>query len=309
MQSIATPKASYFQEIAHLPQRSAKSVVPRAGEVPCCSLAVQCRQRRGAERQKCHACIGGMSIIASALPIVDRARHPLCFRGRSARGIPQQYRSTACQGCGCVRNVDADVTLACSGSSWCWNQEKEANHDCQRSLCCMWTCRADGWDIRGRWFGVVVCGHTAAGSVGARRDDSMARGRDLDRTARNAVTGVDQRRIVPDYAIELPLFRGPIAPEAVIPKVENQPRSAALMPVSGPTELILAIVPPCAGECRLVRVTGMLIFSCTRTCVDFVLVAAGPPPPRRPPGERLEDEPPPPAIALWRIRLPPGIGK
>ena len=29
----------------------------------------------------------------------------------------------------------------------------------------------------------------------------MARGRDLDRTARNAVTGVDQRRIVADYAI------------------------------------------------------------------------------------------------------------
>jgi hypothetical protein len=34
----------------------------------------------------------------------------------------------------------------------------------------------------------------------------MARGRDLDRTARNAVTGVDQRRIVADYAIELPLM-------------------------------------------------------------------------------------------------------
>jgi len=32
------------------------------------------------------------------------------------------------------------------------------------------------------------------------------RGRDLDRTARNAVTGVDQRRIVADYAIELPLM-------------------------------------------------------------------------------------------------------
>jgi hypothetical protein len=67
--------------------------------------------------------------------------------------------------------------------------------------------RADGWDIRGRWVRRGRCGHTAAGSIGARRDDSMARGRDLDRTARNAVTGVDQRRIVADYAIELPLFR------------------------------------------------------------------------------------------------------
>jgi hypothetical protein len=33
----------------------------------------------------------------------------------------------------------------------------------------------------------------------------MARGRDLDRTARNAVTGVDQPRIVANYPIELPL--------------------------------------------------------------------------------------------------------
>jgi hypothetical protein len=62
----------------------------------------------------------------------------------------------------------------------------------------------------------------------------MARGRDLDRTARNAVTGVDQRRIVADYAIELPLFRGPITPEAVIFKGKNQPSSPALMKVNGP---------------------------------------------------------------------------
>jgi hypothetical protein len=40
----------------------------------------------------------------------------------------------------------------------------------------------------------------------------MARGRNLDRTARNAVTGVDQRRIVADYAIELPLFSWPPQP-------------------------------------------------------------------------------------------------
>jgi hypothetical protein len=33
---------------------------------------------------------------------------------------------------------------------------------------------------------------------------------------------------------------------------------------------ILAIVPPCAGECRLVRVTGVLIFENSRTCVALV---------------------------------------
>ena len=39
---------------------------------------------------------------------------------------------------------------------------------------------------------------------------------------------------------------------------------------------IVAIVPPCAGECRLVRVTGVLIFADSRTCVTCVLPAAGP---------------------------------
>ena len=40
--------------------------------------------------------------------------------------------------------------------------------------------------------------------------------------------------------------------------------------------LILAVVPPCAGECRLVRVTGVLIFTNARTCVAPVLLATGP---------------------------------
>ena len=47
---------------------------------------------------------------------------------------------------------------------------------------------------------------------------------------------------------------------------------------------ILAIVPPCAGECRLVRVNGVLIFANSRTCVACVFPqqacvfpAAGPP--------------------------------
>ena len=40
--------------------------------------------------------------------------------------------------------------------------------------------------------------------------------------------------------------------------------------------LILAIVPPCTGECRFVRVIGVLIFANPRTCVAFVLLASGP---------------------------------
>jgi hypothetical protein len=39
--------------------------------------------------------------------------------------------------------------------------------------------------------------------------------------------------------------------------------------------LILAIVSPCAEECRLVRVIGVLIFANARTCVASVLLAAG----------------------------------
>jgi hypothetical protein len=59
---------------------------------------------------------------------------------------------------------------------------------------------------------------------------------------------------------DLPVNRGPVAPEAVISKVRNQPSSSALMPVWAYMP-ILAIVPPCAGECRLVRVTRVLIFA------------------------------------------------
>jgi hypothetical protein len=40
--------------------------------------------------------------------------------------------------------------------------------------------------------------------------------------------------------------------------------------------LILAIVPPCTEECRLVRVIGVLIFANARTCVASVLLASGP---------------------------------
>ena len=40
--------------------------------------------------------------------------------------------------------------------------------------------------------------------------------------------------------------------------------------------LILAIVPPCTEEYRLVRVIGVLIFANARTCVTSVLVRGGP---------------------------------
>jgi hypothetical protein len=75
---------------------------------------------------------------------------------------------------------------------------------------------------------------------------------DLDRTARNAVTGVDQRRVVADYAIELPLFRGSITPRALTWEKLQQPSSRASTLVTG--------CPPypythnkCTGVCRFVR--------------------------------------------------------
>ncbi len=37
--------------------------------------------------------------------------------------------------------------------------------------------------------------------------------------------------------------------------------------------LILTLVSPCTGECRLVRVITVLILSYTRTCVAFVLIS------------------------------------
>ena len=44
--------------------------------------------------------------------------------------------------------------------------------------------RIDGWDIRGRWFGVVVGATPRTGELRTRRDDPMARDRRPDRTAR-----------------------------------------------------------------------------------------------------------------------------
>jgi hypothetical protein len=44
--------------------------------------------------------------------------------------------------------------------------------------------RIDGWDIRGRWFGVVVGATPPTRGAAARRDDPLARDRRSDRTAR-----------------------------------------------------------------------------------------------------------------------------
>jgi hypothetical protein len=43
--------------------------------------------------------------------------------------------------------------------------------------------------------------------------------------------------------------------------------------LSGAYTVILAVVPPCAGECRFIRVVGVLDASPPRTCVGFVLAA------------------------------------
>ena len=63
---------------------------------------------------------------------------------------------------------------------------------------------------------------------------------------------------ITDYAIELPLFRRSVAADATIPDVRFSPvhRIGA---GSGTALLILAAVPPSAGEYRFVRVATVLI--------------------------------------------------
>ena len=84
---------------------------------------------------------------------------------------------------------------------------------------------------------------------------------------------------------DLPLFRGPITPEAVNSQVKNQPRSPALALITWPAWPILTVVPPCAVECRLVRVTGVFIFVNGRTCVARSRSAQ--PSRRHPPPDRV----------------------
>jgi hypothetical protein len=63
-------------------------------------------------------------------------------------------------------------------------------------------------------------------------------------------------------------------------KGHSQSRESAQVTRIGADHLackpILAVVPPCAAECRFVRVTGVLIFTNARTCVAFMLLSVAP---------------------------------
>jgi hypothetical protein len=66
--------------------------------------------------------------------------------------------------------------------------------------------------------------------------------------------------------IERALFRGPFNPEPQLPRRIIGPAHPHWRWSLG-NKLILALVPPCTGECRLVRVIGVLIFANARACV------------------------------------------
>ena len=53
--------------------------------------------------------------------------------------------------------------------------------------------RVDGWDIRGRWFGVVVAATPRLGELPTRRDDPLARDRRPDGTARTPRLALTRR--------------------------------------------------------------------------------------------------------------------
>src|ERR1035441_7051399 len=96
---------------------------------------------------------------------------------------------------------------------------------------------------------------------------------------------------------DLPLFRGPFIPEPLLPRqVIGPAHPHCCWPVG--SVLSLALVPPCTGECRRVRVAGVLICAEPRTCFVPVLLAAGPlghgrrQPPDQQPWYRLENQPP-----------------
>jgi hypothetical protein len=66
--------------------------------------------------------------------------------------------------------------------------------------------------------------------------------------------------------------------------------------LSGAYRVILAVVPPCAGECRFVRVVPVLIFPGGPACVGFVLatkllINSGSSPPLPSPGTRRQPRP------------------
>ena len=96
--------------------------------------------------------------------------------------------------------------------------------------------RVDGWDIRGRWFGVVV-GATPDRGVATRRDDPLARDRRPDRTARTATARADRRNSASPAGARILLIGQPLtrpgdlryidrtAVDARIPAGSYQPRS------------------------------------------------------------------------------------
>jgi hypothetical protein len=58
--------------------------------------------------------------------------------------------------------------------------------------------------------------------------------------------------------------------------IDQSAQLERIHPGSWADTTILTAVPRCAGECRFVRVTGVLDASWTRTCVALVLAAAAP---------------------------------
>jgi hypothetical protein len=67
--------------------------------------------------------------------------------------------------------------------------------------------RIDGWDIRGRWFGVVVGATPRLGGVATRRDDPLARDRSPDRTARTPRLTLTRGAQVPCYPARVRALR------------------------------------------------------------------------------------------------------
>jgi len=77
-------------------------------------------------------------------------------------------------------------------------------------------------------------------------------------------------RHAPWRSVDLPLSGGLSSPGSGGPVKFSSPLHLHKC-MSGTYRSILAVVPPCAGECRFVRVIPVLIFPGHRTCVGFVL--------------------------------------
>ena len=92
--------------------------------------------------------------------------------------------------------------------------------------------------------------------------------------------------------------------------IDQSAQLERIHPGSWADTTILTSMPRCAGECRFVRVTGVLDASWTRTCVALVLAAAAPVSRRAcPPDRRCHTGTRPPAAVnadhFTRCRQPP----